>query len=291
MNKSQLLPFILCAVSFGASAGEYQTSIDAWHQQRVERLTAPAGWLSLVGLHWLTPPTTQTIGSDATNAVQLAVGPAKLGTIAWIAGQGNFTAASGAEITVDGAPFESGTLLDDANEKPTLLRFGSASLVLIKRGDRVGLRVRDENAATRTGFKGIERFPVDESWRIDAQWVPHATPQTIEVATMVGTLESYANPGVIRFERDGKTHTLQALAEKGSEPFFIIFADRTSGKETYGMARYLYAGPPQEGRIEIDFNKAYNPPCVFTDYATCPMPPEGNRLDLAVRAGELKYAK
>ncbi len=274
-----------------AAAGDHQAEVDDWHRQRIERLTAPAGWLSLVGLHWLTPPTSQSIGSDANNSVRLAVGPAHLGTISWADGRASFAAAADAAVTLDGAPFGFGPLLADSSEKPTLLRFGSASLILIERDGRFGLRVRDENAETRRLFKGIERFPVQEDWKIDAEFVAHPTAQTIEVATVVGTLESYANPGVIRFERDGKTHTLQALIEKGSEPYFIIFADRTSGKETYGMARYLYAGPPKDGRIEIDFNRAYNPPCVFTDFATCPMPPDGNRLDLPVRAGERIYRK
>jgi uncharacterized protein len=286
-----LLPvLILLPMVAGAAPDAYQQEIEAWRAGRLERLTAPAGWLSLVGLHWLPAQGRITLGNGADNDIDLGHGPVRLGALEIAGGELAFEPdpASGAHI--DGvavsAPMK---LSSDAEGKASVIVSGTLSLQLIERAGRKALRVRDSEAATRTGFAGIPYFEVDPSWRIEARFERYPQARTIEVATVVGTLEAYPNPGRIVFERDGRTHQLEALVEKGSEAYFLIFADRTSGRESYGMARYLYAGPEQGEAITIDFNRAYNPPCAFTAHATCPMPPEGNRLDLAVRAGERKY--
>lgn len=272
-----------------AAMTEHQQQVAAWRAARVERLTAPDGWLSLVGLHWLPAGASQTLGNGPDNEIDLGRGPKRLGTLSWDADKASFAAAADAGIVVDGAAVERTDLLPDSSGKPTIVEFGSARFQLIQRGDKYALRVKDSEAATRTGFKGIRYYDIDSSWRVDARFEAYEQARTIEVATVVGTIEAYPNPGRIVFERDGKTLSLEALVEEGTDQFFFIMADRTSGKETYGMARYLYAGPPVDGKIVVDFNQAYNPPCAFTPYATCPMPPEGNRLDAFVRAGELKY--
>lgn len=270
---------------------EHQQEVASWRAQRIERLTAPAGWLSLVGLHWLPGEGVLTLGQGPDLDVDLGRGPAALGRIEWRAGQAFFHLQDGAQARVGESELGAEPLLlnPEADTPAPVVSFGSASFQLLVRGDKFALRVRDSEAPTRTRFAGIPHFDVDPSWRIEARFEPHPEPRTIEVATVAGTLESYPNPGRIVFERDGRSHSLEALEEQGSSAWFFIFADRTSGRESYGMARYLYAGPPVDGKLVIDFNKAYNPPCAFTDYATCPMPPEGNRLDLAVRAGEKKY--
>jgi uncharacterized protein (DUF1684 family) len=269
---------------------EHEQEVAAWRTGRIERLTAPDGWLSLVGLHWVPVGTAQTIGNGEGADVDLGVGPKQLGRIEWADGRPWFVAADGAVASVADAPATRVELLPELANAPVVVRFGSASLQMLQRGEKFALRIKDSEASTRLKFSGIPHFDVDPSWRIEARFEHYPEPRTIEVATVVGTLEAYPNPGRIVFERDGKTHSIEALVEEGTEQYFLIIADRSSGKETYGMARYLYAGPPEGDRIVVDFNKAYNPPCAFTAYATCPMPPEGNRLDLYVSAGEKKYA-
>lgn len=269
---------------------EHEQEVAAWRTGRIERLTAPDGWLSLVGLHWVPAGAAQTVGNGEGNQIDLGIGPEHLGRIEWADGKPWFLVADGVGATVAGEPATRVELLPELANAPVVVRFGSASLQMLQRGEKFALRIKDSEASTRLKFSGIPHFDVDPSWRIEARFERYPEPRTIEVATVVGTLEAYPNPGRIVFERDGKTHRIEALVEEGTEQYFLIIADRSSGKETYGMARYLYAGPPEGDRIVVDFNKAYNPPCAFTAYATCPMPPEGNRLDLYVSAGEKKYA-
>lgn len=278
------------ALPADAAMTEHQQEIAAWRDARTARLTAPDGWLSLVGLHWLPPGKAQTLGHGDSNDIDLGRGPPQLGTLTWIDGRAHFKAAADAGTAVDGKPVDELDLGEAGDQPAPIVRFGNASFQLIERAGKFALRVKDNDAPTRSGFAGIPYFDIDPTWRIDARFEAHAEPRTIEVATVVGTLEEYPNPGRIVFERDGRTHAIEALVEEGTDQYFLIIADRSSGKETYGMARYLYAGPPVDGRIVVDFNKAYNPPCAFTAYATCPMPPQGNRLDLYVAAGEKTYA-
>jgi|CXWL01.1.fsa_nt_gi uncharacterized protein (DUF1684 family) len=289
--KSVLLTVAaLLAAAPAIALTEHEQDVAAWRAGRIERLTGPTGWLSLVGLHWLVTGQTVTLGNGKDNDINLGVGPARLGRIDWKDTTATLTIAEGVTATVEAvaavAPVE---LAPDSSGAPTIVSFGSANLQLLARGDKFALRVKDAQAATRTNFAGIPYYDVAADWRIEARFETYPEPREIEVATVTGTLEKYPNPGRIVFERDGKTYSLEALIEEGEDQYFLIMADRTSGKETYGMARYLYAGPPVDGKIVVDFNKAYNPPCAFTAYATCPMPPEGNRLDLYVRAGEKKY--
>lgn len=272
-----------------AAMTDHQQDVALWRASRVERLTAATGWLSLVGLHWLPANTTQTLGNGAGNDVDLGRGPERLGTLTWKDGKALFAAEKESGAKVSAVVVDQVELAPDASGKATVVEFGNSSFQLIQRGEKYALRVKDSDAPTRTGFTGIRYYDIDPSWRIEARFETYPEPRTIEVATAAGTIEAYPNPGRIVFERDGKTHHIEALVEEGTEQYFLIIADRTSGKETYGMARYLYAGPPVDSKIVVDFNKAYNPPCAFTAFATCPMPPEGNRLDLYVRAGEMKY--
>lgn len=285
-----LSALILVPVVASAAPDAYHQEIEAWRAGRLERLTAPAGWLSLVGLHWLPAQGRITVGKGPGNDIDLGHGPTRIGTLDISQAALVYTPDPSAAAHIDGAALTGPVpLSSDAEGKASVIVSGTLSLQLIERAGRKALRVRDSEAATRTGFTGIPYFPVDPSWRIEARFERYPQARTIEVATVVGTLEAYPNPGRVVFEREGRTHQIEALVEEGSEAYFLIFADRTSGRESYGMARYLYAGPEQGETITIDFNRAYNPPCAFTAYATCPMPPEGNRLDLAVRAGERKY--
>ncbi|HEV2681658.1 MAG TPA: DUF1684 domain-containing protein, partial [Rhodanobacter sp.] len=271
----------------------YKQSIEQWHAGRVERLTAPSGWLSLIGLEWLKDGANR-IGSAVDNDIVLKAGPAHLG-VASLAknGEVHLVLASDSGALIDGKPAHEATLIDDVkagDATPTTVSFGTASFFVIDRDGRKGLRVKDSDAPSRKHFLGIDSFPIDPSWRIEATWVPATPGETLEMGSVIGTIDKYPVPGKLEFTRDGKHfEILPVIEEPGDKQYFIVFADRTSGKETYGAARFLYIDPPKDGKVVLDFNKAYNPPCAFTAFATCPLAPPENRLDMRVTAGEKKY--
>jgi uncharacterized protein (DUF1684 family) len=271
---------------------DYLSEVERWHEARVARLSAPDGWLSLVGLDWLQPGTNR-LGSAADNDVVLARAPAHLGTITWAEdGTLSISLDKDSGATIDGKAETNAVLVDDSHAAPTTVAFDSVNFIAIDRGGRKGLRVRDSEAETRMRFAGIERFPVDPAWRIVADWQPLDPPFQLATGTAIGTIENYPAPGKAVFERAGQRFELYPVIEvPGDTQLFLIFADATSGRETYGAARFLYADMPRDRKIVLDFNKAYNPPCAFTPYATCPLAPPENRLALRVAAGELKYRK
>jgi uncharacterized protein (DUF1684 family) len=293
----------LAAITLGAVAvhaadtDPYIRQIEQWRADRVARLTAPDGWLSLIGLEWLHEGANR-IGSGADNDVVLKAGPSHLGTVTLAAdGSLRIVLDPAAAATVDGKHVTEAVLVDDmhAGENgPTTVRFGSASFYVIDREGRKALRVKDPDAETRQHFAGIDYFPIDPSWRIDADWIPFQPAHKLEIGSVIGTIDAVDVPGKAVFQRDGHTFELMPYQEEPGGELFFVIADRTSGKETYGAARFFYAALPkgglsQPGKVELDFNKAYNPPCAFTPFATCPLAPPENRLDVAVTAGEKKY--
>ncbi|HEY0661352.1 MAG TPA: DUF1684 domain-containing protein [Lysobacter sp.] len=264
----------------------------AWRDERKANLTKPDGWTSLIGLHWIESGA-HYVGSDPDNGIRLAMGPAHLGLLDRKRESLRFTPEKDTALTLDGEPLEGGTNLrsDDAEGGPSKLAFdeGKGIATVIKRGDRYALRVRHADAPTRTGFKGIDYWPADTGWVVTGKFVPHPAGKTIPIANIIGTTDEVPNPGAVEFERDGQVFRLEALDEGGDE-LFLVFADRTSGKGSYPAGRFLDAPKPDaQGRMRLDFNKAYNPPCAFTAFATCPLPPNENRLDLAIHAGEKTY--
>lgn len=277
-----------------AEIDHYKQAIEQWRAERVARLTAPDGWLSLIGLEWLKPGDNR-IGNAADNDIVFKAGPKHLGVIR-LADDGSMqlTLAADSGALVDGKAVRQAMLVDDAHAgdgNPTTVSFGTASFHAIDRSGRKGLRVKDTDAPTRQHFAGIDSFPIDPSWRIEATWVPARPDETLEMGTAIGTIDKFPVPGKLEFTRDGKHfELLPVIEEPGDAQYFIVFADRTSGRETYGAARFLYVDPPQDGHVVLDFNKAYNPPCAFTSFATCPLAPPENRLDLRVTAGEKNYA-
>ncbi len=271
----------------------YTQSVVQWRADRVTKLTAPDGWLSLVGLAWLQPGA-NTIGSAADNTIALTGGPAHLGVLTLSAdGTARLAVQAGAGVLIDGKALPEATLVDDVQAgagEPTLVSIGTTSFYVIDREGRKGLRIKDPQAPSRTGFLGIDYFPIDPTWQVQGDWEAAVAGETLEMGTVIGTTETYPVPGKVRFTRDGKTfEILPVLEVPGDKQFFVVFADRTSGKETYGAARFLYIDPPHDGKVVLDFNRAYNPPCAFTAFATCPLAPPENRLDLRVTAGEKKY--
>jgi uncharacterized protein (DUF1684 family) len=284
------------AVDAGAQAEQraYLESIETWRAGRLERLQRPAGWLSLVGMHWIEEGSTR-VGTNPKFTTRLAVGPDELGTlILQKDGSLLFQPMPDAGVLIDGQPATAPVnLVPDSVGEPTVVGFnkGDASFIVIKRGDKYALRVRDALAPTRTQFTGIDIFPVDPQWRFKAKFTPHPPGQTIDIVNILSMVEPMANPGTLTFEKDGKSYTLEAIDE-GDGQYFIVFADGTSGHESYPAARFVYADPAgPDGTTILDFNKAYNPPCAFTQFSTCPTPPLSNRLPLRIEAGEKKPRK
>lgn len=268
----------------------YPAEIKIWRAERLDRLKSGTGWLSLVGLHWLKEGA-NTIGSAKGNDIAIASAPPKLGTATLAGGEVTFALADGANAIIGNSDkIRSSKLLDDRSERPTLVAFAKTSFLVIDRDGKKALRVRDADAPTLKNFQGLDYFEISEAWRVEAKWEAYDPPKTLEVPTVLGTVEKYPVPGKATFERDGKTFELMPVLETpNAKQLFVIFADRTTGKETYGSGRFLYADMPKDGKIVLDFNKAYNPPCAFTPYATCPLAPPENRLNLRVDAGEKKY--
>ncbi len=276
-----------------AERAAFQQELDMVRQLRVTELTKPDGWTSLVGLHWIDPGS-HYIGSSAGNGIKLAVGPSHLGMIDVSQNRVRFVPEKGAAITLDGQPFTSEAILraDDAPTGPSVIGFddGKGLATVIKRGDRYLLRVKHADAPTRTGFRGVEYWPTSADWRVEGRFVPHPAGKTLEIANIIGTTDAVPNPGAIEFEREGKTFRIEALDE-GEETLFLVFADRTSGHGSYPAGRFLdVAKPGVGGNVVLDFNQSRNPPCAFTPFATCPLPPPENRLDVAIQAGEKTYA-
>ena len=271
----------------------FEQDVAKWRSARVERLRKPDNWLSLVGLHWVEPGVHQ-LGMAESNDIQLRTGPAKLGTLKLADGKAAFTPDPNVGATIDGKPatgeiaLKSDTTTDPNG--PTIVAFnnGSANFQVIERSGNFALRVKDANAPTRTGFLGIDYFDMDQAWRVNARFEPHPKGQTIPMATVINTIEPMMNPGTLVFDKDGKTFRLEAVDE-GDGRMFLVYSDHTNGKSTYAAGRFVYADAPKNGMTVLDFNKSYNPPCVFTHYATCPLPPPENRLDLTITAGEKSY--
>ena len=270
----------------------YVQSIETWRVERDQRLRSEDGWLTLVGLHWLEPGD-NPFGSGSGNPVALPAGraPERAGSFVLEDDAVTVRAAPGIEITLDDQPVTERPLRSDADGTPDVLRLGDLRLFVIKRGDQYAVRVKDPQSEVRTGFAGVDCFAIDPSYRFDATFVAYDEPKEIKIASVVGPEATMYAPGYVRFSLNDQELTLEPMLESlDDDQYFFIFRDATSGKETYGAGRYLYTDVAQDGKVDLDFNKAYNPPCVFTAFATCPLPPPQNRLPVRIEAGEKTYA-
>lgn len=271
------------------TAAEHQKEIDTWHAKRIDRLKAEDGWLALVGLHWLEEGDNPA-GSAEDAKVQLpANAPARLGTFIRQGKQVRFVPARDAKVTLEGKRFTGGAVKTDAEGKPDTLRVGSLQLLVIDRGERVGVRVRDAEARLRREFKGIARFPVGPQWRKEATFVEAKAGESISIPNVLGDVSEVPLAGTAVFAHDGQEHKL--IATREGDSLFFVFGDETNRTDTYGAGRFLYTELPKDGKVVLDFNKSYNPPCAFSHYATCPLPPKGNKLKLRVEAGEKRFAE
>jgi len=269
----------------------YEAEILRWRARRRARLTKPDGWLSLIALEWLREGE-NTIGADPSNRIVLPApdSPPRLGSIDVHTGKAVGRFEPGAGVTHEGRPVTGLHLQDDSSGDPTVLQMGRLTLNVIVRENRLALRVRDTDAPARRALGPLEYFPVDPRWRFVAEFEPAEAKRSMVVPTVLEVGATYAIPGHLRFETAGQTHRLTAFLEPGETELFIVFGDRTNGIETYGGGRYLYTQPPGvDGTTVLDFNKSYNPPCVFSPYTTCAFPLPENLLPIRVEAGEMRY--
>jgi uncharacterized protein (DUF1684 family) len=268
----------------------YREEVEGWRRSREAALKADGGWLTVAGLFWLKPGTSR-FGSAADNDIVLpASAPARAGRIDLRGREVRVRFEPGVAAQVDGKAATGATLQPDTSGKAEVISMGPLRLHLIERGGRLGLRLKDMNAEARRRFTGLQWFPVDERYRVTARFLPHRERKPLAVPNVLGQVEKMPSPGYAVFELDGKEERLEGVLETpGATELFFIFKDATSGRETYPSGRFLYSGLPKDGRLVLDFNRAYNPPCAFTDYATCPLPPKENLLKARIPAGELRY--
>ena len=270
------------------SAPAYKAEIERWRQEREARLKADDGWLTVAGLFWLKEGT-NTVGTDKSSAIVLPAGsaPPTIGVFEFHEGQTTFHAAPGTNVTVNGAPAASAALKPDTSGAPDIVRINDLTMFVIHRGKRFAIRLKDKNSEMRKKFTGLKFFPPDERYRVRAKFVPYNPPKMIPIPNILGETEEEASPGYVEFTLNGHACRLDPVTEDDS--LFFIFKDLTSGKETYPPGRFLNTPMPKNGEVTLDFNQAYNPPCAFTPYATCPLPPKQNQLAVRIEAGELRY--
>ena len=288
--QSALVAAVLAAAA--AASTPYVAEIEQWRAKREERLKADGGWLTVTGLFWLKDGA-NTLGSAPGSTIVLpASAPAKTAVIEFAKGKASIRVEPGVAVTSGGKPVTAMELrADTASGGPDTLVLGPLSMQVIERGGRYGIRLRDNEARQRREFAGLRWYPVSDAHRVVARFVPHPAAKTIPIANVLGQEEQQPSPGTAVFTIAGKEVRLDPILESpDATQLFFIFRDATAPRDTYPAGRYLYTDLPKDGTVTLDFNKAYSPPCAFTAYATCPLPPKQNRLAVRIEAGEKKPA-
>jgi uncharacterized protein len=282
------ISFSIFNSSHAQQQAAYQQEVDSWHSKRIESLKSESGWLNLAGLYWLEEGK-NSFGAAKENKIIFPSGAItdKAGTFERTGNTVTFHAAEGTKVLVDGKEVKHAVVFNpDSTRNPTL-SYGNLKWNFIKRDDKIGLRLRDLKSPTLTHFKGIERFPVKEDWKAEAT-VQKTAASTIAITNVLGQTNQQKTPGTLVFTIEGKEYKLDPIDE-GSK-LLLVFGDATSGNETYPAGRFISVDKPDaNGKTVIDFNKAYNPPCAFSPYATCPLPPKQNILPIPVTAGEKSF--
>jgi len=302
MKNTLVLAIAVLVVTAGVASDSstpmtWEKDLLKWRAERATRLRAPEGWLSLIGLEWLQEGD-NSVGSAADNRIQIAKAPPHLavirldhGALRLLRPQDGFPK----DLLLDGQPPQEQPLYSDDSPSPSKLKIGTLTVILIHRDERIGLRVKDLDAPTRTGFHGLRWYAPDAKYRVHAKWIPYSPAKILEIPTILGTVDKLPAPGAAEFTIDGKAIRLEpVLEEPNSKELFFILRDTTSKSTTYGAGRFLYTDLPDHGvsapgEVWLDFNELINPPCAFTPYATCPLPPAQNRLTVAIPAGEQRY--
>ncbi|MCB1583760.1 MAG: DUF1684 domain-containing protein [Marinicella sp.] len=283
---------ILLSLMFVVVAAHAESSYEAWKTGRLEGLQRPHGWLSLVGLEWLHVGE-NSIGAAKNNDVQLSHGPDHLGTF-WLSPDKTIrfvpNTSSGIKANDEMISEKIVVHADTSEQQTTVFTVDTFQFYVVERGDKFAFRIKDSEADTRINFKGLEYYPENEKYRIDAKFVPYEPAKIIPTVNVLGILSEEPSPGRLEFTIDGESYSLDAL--DSTDSYYMIFADKTNGRTTYGPGRFVYTDGKvdENGMVRIDFNKAYNPPCAFTAYSTCTLPPRQNRMPVMVEAGEKKYA-
>jgi uncharacterized protein (DUF1684 family) len=263
---------------------EYSSSILKWHEERQAKLRADDGWLTLAGLFWLQEGENKFGSADSNEIVLPKSAPAIAGSLVFKQGKVSLHLTPGTQITLNGKPAQDVELHPDSDK----LQSDTVTMYVIKRGEKTGVRIKDKNNKARQEFKGLSYYKTDPKLRIVANFIPYDPPKKIGIPTVLGTVEQEPSPGRAEFVIAGKKLSLEPV-EEDADTLFFIFKDQTAGSETYGAGRFLYTPRPKDRKVVLDFNKAENPPCAFTPYATCPLPPPQNRLAIPIRAGEKKF--
>lgn len=281
-----------------SAESEWRADLDQWRERRAQEIDAPDGWLTLVGLDWLKPGV-NSFGSAADNQIQIhSQAPDHIGsltvsnkTVQLLSPSAGFPP----DLTIDGQPAREGPLVVEGG-KPSIIAWHGLTMVVLERGDRFALRTKDADSPTRKGFHGLNWYAADPHFSVDAQWIPFTPPHVEKIPTVIGTSLDLPAPGVAEFNLGGRTFQLEpVLEEPAGKTLFFILRDQTSKETTYQAARFLHTGFPDHGLdkpgiLILDFNRLENPPCAYTPYATCPLPPEKNRLPVAIEAGEKRYS-
>lgn len=269
----------------------YQQEIIDWQKERNRNIKSPKGWLSVIGLYWLQEGRNK-IGSDPSSDIVFPdIAQPRVGDIYLENGELYFRAFGEAYVSKNDKGFREGTMYSDASRVPTELSHKSLYFYVIRRGNKFGLRLKNTLAEKRFSFKGIDNFPINNKYRFTAKISKSESHDSILINDIVGTETMYKIENVISFKIKKKTFDLLAF-DGGKDKLFIVFSDNTNNKSTYGGGRFIYVDKPESGsdQVVIDFNKAYNPPCAFTDFATCPIPPPNNHIDIEINAGEKKIS-
>lgn len=280
----------LALAGLSARAG-YEAEILRWRADHEAELRADDGWLTVSGLFWLKPGLTR-VGTDPSNAIVLPAGsaPARLGVFDLRDGAVRFQAEPGTDVTSSGRPVEEIAMTGGA--RPVLIHVNHLTMFVIVRGVRTGIRLRDADSNARRTFAGERWYPIDRVWRVTARFVPYPEPKIVDVPNILGDTVKMTGPGYVEFTVKGRTlRLLPVLESSKARQLFFIIGDGTNGRETYHAGRFLYTDLPRDGRVVLDFNKLESPPCAFTAFATCPLPPPANRLPVDITAGELTYAE
>jgi uncharacterized protein (DUF1684 family) len=298
LHRSSNTAATLLAVLLGASGaparaadGGAPLSLEDWRAQRVAALTSDSGFLTLAGLYWLEKPRSSFgRARSSTFMLEHPAMPRRLGQFERAGDTVYFTSARRDSVFAGDVAVTRIEMRNDRSESPTVLRHGPIEFFVIERSGRLGVRVRALDSPRRRDFPGIEYFDASDAWRLTARFEAYEPVRQIEIVNVLGMEDDMPSPGAIVFEKDGREWRLDTIDEDpASNSLLIMFADGTSGRTSYGAGRFLYVERPRDGQVIVDFNRAYNPPCAFSDFATCPLPPPQNRLELAVTAGERKF--
>lgn len=289
--KRLLVPLvmILGGVLAWAEDASYRKQIEDWRVERETNLKKDDSWLTVAGLYWLRDGE-NSVGTDATNDFVLPEGsaPALVGRFRFAGGETRFEAAPGVAVTQGGKPVTE-VKLPPGEENAIAL--GRLSMWVHPSGERLAIRLRDLDSSIRKEFRGLTWYPVDPAYKVTARFHPYPERKEVEILNMLGDIERYESPGTVEFELGNETIVMEPVLNSDDDGLWLIFRDGTSGKETYPAARFIHTDLPVEGRVVIDFNKAYNPPCAFNPHTTCPMPAKQNRLRVRIEAGEKDYHK